>query len=76
MEISPVRGMISILRGGHVMPMEIFVSFVGDLATLGVLLVAVTPVSSPPGSFFLFLSARPWGLESFYPGSFLALWPS
>jgi len=35
MEIPPVRGMISISRGGNVMPMEIFVSCGGDLATLG-----------------------------------------
>jgi hypothetical protein len=55
MEIPPVRGIISILRGGNVMPMEIFVNCVGDLATLGVSLVAVTPVSSPPGCFFFCL---------------------
>jgi hypothetical protein len=63
-----------------VMPMEIFVSCVGDLATVGGSVVVLTPVRSPPGSFSLSLSlsffARPWGLESFYPGSFLALWPS
>ena len=46
------------------MPMEIFVSCVGDLATAGGLVVVVTPVCSPLGSFFLF-AARPWGLESF-----------
>jgi hypothetical protein len=34
-----------------VMPMEISVTCVGDLATLGVSLVVVTPVCSPPGSF-------------------------
>jgi len=63
------------------MPMEIFVSFVGDLATVGGSVVVVTPVFSPPGSISLsrslsLFSARPWGLESFDPGSFLALWPS
>ena len=47
------------------MPMEIFVSCVGDLATAGGLVVVVTPVHSPPGSSSFFLSARPWGLESF-----------
>ena len=47
----------------------------GDLATLGGLVLVVTPVCSPPASFSV-LSARPWGLESFYPGSSLALWPS
>ena len=52
-----------------VMPMEIFVSCVGDLATLGGPVVSVTPVRSPPGSFF---SVRFWGLQSFYPGSSLA----
>ena len=46
------------------MPMEIFVSCVGDLATAGGLVVVVTLVRSPPGSSS-FLSARPWGLESF-----------
>jgi hypothetical protein len=46
------------------MPMEIFV--IGrDLATAGGLVVVVTPVRSPPGSSSFFLSARPWGLESF-----------
>jgi len=47
------------------MPMEIFVSCVGDLTTVGGSVVVVTPVHSPPGSFTFFLSARPWGLESF-----------
>ena len=46
------------------MPMEIFVSCVGDLATAGGLVVVVIPDRSPPSSSF-FLSARPWGLESF-----------
>ena len=51
------------------MPMEIFVSCVGDLATVGGSVVVVTPVRSPPGSLdFVLFSARPWGLESFYPG--------
>ena len=58
-----------------VMAMEIFVSCVGDLATVGGSVVVVTPVCPPPGSFS-FLSARPRGLESFYSGSFLALWLS
>lgn len=35
MEIPPVRGMISISRGGNVMPTEMFLSCVGDLATFG-----------------------------------------
>jgi hypothetical protein len=35
MEIPPVRGMISILRGGNVMPMEKFVAARVGLATLG-----------------------------------------
>ena len=47
------------------MPMEIFVSCVGDLATAGGLVVVVTPVRSPLGSSFFFFPARPWGLESF-----------
>ena len=50
------------------MPMEIFVSCVGDLATARRLVVVVTLVRSPPGCsifIFFFLSARPWGLESF-----------
>ena len=47
------------------MPMEIFGSCVGDLATAGGLVVVVTPVRSPPGCSSFFLSARPWGLESF-----------
>jgi len=57
------------------MPLEIFVSSVGDLATLGGPVVVVTPVCSPPGSFS-FLSARPWGLEIFYPGSSIPFWLS
>ena len=51
------------------MPTEIFASCVGDLATLGGPVFVVTPVCSPLGSFS-FLSAWPWELESFYPGSF------
>ena len=47
------------------MPMEIFVSCVGDLATAGRLVVVVTLVRSPPDSSSFFLSARPWGFESF-----------
>lgn len=58
------------------MSMEIFVSCVGDVATVGGSVVVVTPVRPPPGSIPLFWSARTWGLESFYPGSFFALWPS
>ena len=59
-----------------VMPMEIFVSCVGDLATLGGPVLVVTPVCSPPGSFS-FLSARPWGIRKFLPWQFpsvLAEW--
>ena len=37
------------------MPMEIFVNCVGDLATLGGLVLVVTPVCSPPGSFSFFV---------------------
>jgi len=54
-----------------VMPMEILVSCVGDLATVGRLVVIVTPVHSPTGppppSFGEGRrgTARPWGLESF-----------
>ena len=58
-----------------VMPMEIFVSCVGDLSTVGGPVVVVTR-SVLPLATSIFLSARPWGLESFHPGSFLALWPS
>jgi hypothetical protein len=64
-----LRGIISILQGGNVMPMEIFVSCVGDLATLGVSLVAVTPVSSPSGSFSLFV-CEPLGIRKFLPWQF------
>jgi hypothetical protein len=72
MEIPPVRGMISIFRGGNVMPMEIFVSCVGDLATLGVSLVAMTPVRSPPGSFSLsfFFVCEALGIRKFLPWQF------
>jgi hypothetical protein len=42
-------------------------SCVGDLATLGVLLVAVTLVSSPPGSFFLFFTCEALGIRKFSP---------
>ena len=51
-----------------VMPMEMFVSCVVDLSALVGTLLVVIPVCSVPGSFF-FLSTRPWGLESFHPGS-------
>jgi len=57
------------------MPMEMFVICVGDLATVGGSVVVVTPVRSLPGySFYLGGggSARPWGLEGFYPGGSLA----
>jgi len=52
-----------------VMPMEIFVSCVGDLATVGRLVVIVTPVRSPHGPppplWGRGGPASPWGLESF-----------
>jgi hypothetical protein len=35
------------------MPVELFVSYAGDLATAGWLVVVVTPVRSPPGRFCL-----------------------
>jgi len=38
-----------------VMPMEIFVSCVDDLATLGRVRVGLDPACFPPGSFFSFL---------------------
>jgi len=60
------------------MPMEIFVSCVGDLATVGGSVVVVTWSVLPPGYLFFWGGGvvRPWGLESFHPGSFLAHWPS
>ena len=76
MEIPSVRGMISTSRGGNVMPMEKFVSCVGDLVTLvswvGRDLGPATPLVYV--LFFLsFLFARRWGVESFTPALFFAL---
>ena len=52
MEIRPVRGVISISRGGNVMPMEIFVNCVDDLATLASVRVDLDLGLFSPGSFF------------------------
>jgi hypothetical protein len=43
--------MISISRGGIVVPMEIFVSCVGDVATVEGSVLVVTSFHSPPGSY-------------------------
>jgi len=51
-----------------VMPMEIFVSCVGDLATLEGPVLVVSPVCSPPGSFSFFV-CEALGIRKFYPGS-------
>ena len=66
MEIPPVRDMISISRGDNVMPMEIFVSCLDDLATLGRVRVGLDlSLFSPLVLFsFVLLSARR-GMESF-----------
>jgi len=76
MEIPAVRGMISISRGDSVMPMEIFLSCVGDLATLGGLVGhdvgPVTPQVCFLFFFFLFVrEAMDNGM--LYSGSSLAL---
>jgi len=49
-----------------VVPMEIFISCVGDLATVGGSLVVVTSVRSPPGSFFFFV-CEALGIRKFLP---------
>jgi len=76
MEIPPVRGMISISRGGNVMPMEIFVSCVGDLANIGGSdgrdVGPVTPLVCFLFFFFFFFRGA-LGNGKFYPGSSLAL---
>jgi hypothetical protein len=51
------------------MPMEIFVSCVGDLATVGGSVVVVTPVRSPPGSLDFVFSCEALGIRKFLPWS-------
>ena len=61
-----------------VMPMEIFVSCVVDLATLGRVRVGLDLGLFLPLVRFLFffvLSAIIWGVERFGFGSSLAFWP-
>jgi hypothetical protein len=58
------------------MPMEIFVSCVEDLATLGRVRVGLDlGMFSPLVRILFVLSARRWGMESFDFGSSLAFWP-
>ena len=57
------------------MPMEIFVSCVGDLATVRGSVVVVTLVRSLPGSFSFFV-CEALGIRKFYHGSSFAFWPS
>jgi hypothetical protein len=57
------------------MPMKIFVICVGDLATVGglVLVIPLSGCSLIPSLFV----CEAWELESFfYPGDSLTLWPS
>ena len=59
------------------MPMEIFVSCVDDLVTLGRVRVGPDLGLFSPGSFFLFCFVREaLGNGKFYFGSPLAIWPS
>jgi hypothetical protein len=51
------------------MPMEIFVSGVGDLTTVGVLVVVVTPGRSPPASSPP-LDCKALGIRKFLPWQF------
>jgi len=63
MKIPPVRGKISILRKGNVMPMKLFVRCVGDLATVGGSVLVVTSFRPLPVSFFVCL--RGLGISKF-----------
>jgi len=58
-----------------VMPMEIFVSCVGDLGTVGGSVLVMTLVHSPPASFSFFV-CEALGIRKFYPGSSFVFWPS
>jgi len=58
------------------MPKEMFVSCVGDLATLGGS-VGLDPSPFSPWFLLFFLVCETLGFRKFsYPGDFLMLWPS
>jgi len=75
MKIPPVRGKISILRGGNVMPMKLFVRCMGDLATVGGSVLVVTSFSRSVILSFFVCEDREL-VSLFYPGDSLTLWPS
>jgi len=74
MEIPPVRGIISISRGGNVVPVGLCVSLVGDLATAGGSVWSWPRFAHPLVPTVFVREAL--GVRKFYPGSSLAFWPS
>ena len=57
-----------------VMPMEIFVSYVGDFAPLAGPVLVVNPVRFPPGRFlFFFFVCKILGIRKFLPWQFPCL---